>query len=96
VRDGAQRDGPAVAFVYRPVDDPEVGVKYTVTGCLLPERTYKRNTPGDKPGVLRTGRFLVSVAVMVTGVLVLRWYNLDNCGLSSALYQGHRPSVGAR
>jgi hypothetical protein len=40
------------------------------TGCLSPDRTNKRNTPGHKLGVLRAG-VLVSVAVMVAGVLVL-------------------------
>jgi hypothetical protein len=36
----------------------------------LPDRTNKQNTPGDKPGECSAQVVLVSVAVMVTGVLV--------------------------
>ena len=39
------------------------------TGCLLPDRTNKRNTPGDKPGVLRQ---VVLMSVTLVVVVLVR------------------------
>ena len=47
-------------------------------GCLLAAGPTNGLPPPAKPGVIRLN-YLVSVAVVVAGVLVVRWYNLDNC-----------------
>jgi hypothetical protein len=58
----------------------------------LPNKTNKRNTPGDKPGVLRYKVLLVSVTVLMTvAVLVFLGRLVDNRGLCRQDAQGPTP-----
>jgi hypothetical protein len=59
------------------------------------DEPWKRNTPGSKPGALRAG-VLVSVAVVVTGVLVLlgRLFH-DRC-LGGEHHPRHRSCIEHR